>query len=890
MAETTTSNGTIRCYPRRAPEVGPPLFDHGKIHFQAHDLGWLIAFVFAIISCVVSFWLINKHIQWYTNKKEQRYIVRILFMVPIYALISFASYLFWNHSTPLVLLRDCYESVVLTAFFYLLLTYISPNLEEQKEFFLTVGISRSNDLKRKRKGEPPRKWVLPLGFVKWKPADGLYFLQLMKWGVLQYCVIRPITTLAAVILGYVGLYCEDSWSPGWGHIYLTVILSLSVSVAMYCLIQMYVTIAEPLKPRKPLLKLFAIKAVVFLTFWQATFLSLLVTAGVVKDTKYMTANNINTGIGAIAECVEMTMFAFLHVKCFTYKVYLPEPTTFYGDISDQRTPRLRSLGHAMNFKETGRELWNGCVYMVRHMRGKETDKMIRRTVIMENAFGRSRITVHGAHKELPPAGKLDAAGVNIAVEETVHVGAERQWLGMGDNYGYGLGYITREKSEGLGEQIEKELGKRGYGTTGRIRDEASSHDADVEQGHLRGHRSWWRSIYDRISQSGPDDSPTPVSKRKSMSRPENVNSKSLMDHAYDDPPPMSPLRNYKDRIGSHPTDLQVNTDFTRPNLEIPLHDSPEDCPRIQPNSPQNIVAQNSELNSQTALSHLTRSDSLLARVFPYAQSNSAFIEGPASSSRSHRTHTRITAEPTLIPKISSLCKVPAVVETSNLNIDSETRGVSRPARGNEDRTHSRRSSHMRDSARYSPLLAPLPPASSSSESVNSNPARLRYSHPSSASRAKSPLFVVPNSSPTFHSHASQRLPPRTGSHPYQKNLRAAGVQLTIPSPLAPVSELGKCLSDGYSRASTSPPDVHIPSSTLSYPQTSQPPQQSYARSPASPRRTTSPLSSVSPVSPSRPHRSNAVRRGSLEPLRGLRKYPLEPPARAVYPQQDHSLR
>lgn len=28
------------------------------------------------------------------------------------------------------------------------------------------------------------------------------------------------TTLASVVLDYMGLYCEASWSPGWGHIYV----------------------------------------------------------------------------------------------------------------------------------------------------------------------------------------------------------------------------------------------------------------------------------------------------------------------------------------------------------------------------------------------------------------------------------------------------------------------------------------------------------------------------------------------------------------------------------------------------------------------------------------------------------------------------------------------
>ena len=87
------------------------------------------------------------------------------------------------------------------------------------------------------------------------------------------------TTLASVILDYVGLYCEDSWSPGWGHIYvrpfspakyretdfcsiqITIIVSISVSVSMYCLIQLYVCVSSLLAPQKPLLKMFAIKAV-----------------------------------------------------------------------------------------------------------------------------------------------------------------------------------------------------------------------------------------------------------------------------------------------------------------------------------------------------------------------------------------------------------------------------------------------------------------------------------------------------------------------------------------------------------------------------------------------------------------------------------------------------
>jgi len=247
--------------PVETARSSPSLFQNGNLVFQAHHVGWIVAGFFTITAVITSLWLVNKHLQWYTNKREQRYIVRLLFMVPIYATISLASYLFWNDSTPLLLIRDAYESTVLTSFFYLLLMYLSPNPDDQRAIFMKVGLSRQADAAAVARGEEPKKWVLPLGFVKAKPADGLYFLQMMKWGVLQYCVVRPLTTLIAVTLNYMGWYCDSSFSPRWGYLYITVIVSVSVSIAMYCLIQVYIPIAGYLAPHKPLLKLFSVKAV-----------------------------------------------------------------------------------------------------------------------------------------------------------------------------------------------------------------------------------------------------------------------------------------------------------------------------------------------------------------------------------------------------------------------------------------------------------------------------------------------------------------------------------------------------------------------------------------------------------------------------------------------------
>ncbi|KAJ7209681.1 organic solute transporter Ostalpha-domain-containing protein, partial [Mycena pura] len=475
----------------------PSLFQNGNLVFQAHHVGWIVASFFTAIAVVTSFWLVNKHLQWYTNKREQRQIVRLLFMVPIYAMISLASYFFWNHSTPLLLIRDAYESTVLTAFFYLLLTYLSPNPEDQRTIFRKVGLSRAADAQARAKGEEPKKWMFPLGFIKSKPADGLYFLQMMKWGVLQYCVIRPTTTLAAVTLNYIGWYCDGSWSPRWGYVYITVIVSVSVSIAMYCLIQLYMPIAVYLAPHKPLLKLFSVKAVVFLTFWQATFLSALSLFGVVKDTTYMTADDINIGIAALLETFEMMLFAFLHLKAFSYKPYRPFHDPKSKAPPPTPTPRLRSLGHAFDFRETFREIRVGWIYILDKMHGREPKPDIgaRRIAHFESAFERPRPSNLPTSKALDETGQNDVEKGLLSPSGTPREYVEHTpWLRLPD-------YRRREKSEGLEAQIQNELELRGYGSNipgrGHI---GPPPNVDSAPGH-KTQRSWWRSMYSRVSQS-----------------------------------------------------------------------------------------------------------------------------------------------------------------------------------------------------------------------------------------------------------------------------------------------------------------------------------------------------------------------------------------------------
>ena len=116
-----------------------------------HRMGLWISAITGIFAIAMSFFLIMMHATHYRKPWEQRHIIRILLMVPIYAAVSFLSYYFYLHTVYYEVIRDCYEAFAIASFFALLCHYLAPNLHEQKVYFRAVK---------------PRNWVWPLPYVQ----------------------------------------------------------------------------------------------------------------------------------------------------------------------------------------------------------------------------------------------------------------------------------------------------------------------------------------------------------------------------------------------------------------------------------------------------------------------------------------------------------------------------------------------------------------------------------------------------------------------------------------------------------------------------------------------------------------------------------------------------
>ncbi|KAJ1932263.1 hypothetical protein FBU59_006432, partial [Linderina macrospora] len=205
--------------------------------FNAHKVGWIVAGVFALVATILSAIHIVRHLKNYTVPNQQRHIVRICLMIPIYSIISFLSYRFYREAPYYTAVRDCYEAFAIASFYMLLLQYIGASSAEQKKAMLA------------KRG---MKWTFPFGCITMNPAGRRTFI-LLKWGIMQYVIVSPTDTIITIITHAKGVYCPDSMRPKYAHVWIACVDFISISVAMYALVSLYRVIKEDIQQDKPLI-------------------------------------------------------------------------------------------------------------------------------------------------------------------------------------------------------------------------------------------------------------------------------------------------------------------------------------------------------------------------------------------------------------------------------------------------------------------------------------------------------------------------------------------------------------------------------------------------------------------------------------------------------------
>lgn len=240
----------------------------------------------------------------YRKPLLQRYVVRILLMVPIYSLSSWVSMISTTAAQFLDPVRDIYEAFTIYTFFQLLINYVHG---ERALIIMAHGRAPVHHL-----------WPLNHVLPKVDISDPYTFLAI-KRGILQYAWLKPILALAAIIMKATGVYQEGYIGATSGYLWSGIIYNISVTVSLYSLGLFWVCMHHDLLPFRPVPKFLCIKLIIFASYWQGFFLSILVWLGAIPDdVEGYTSDNLAAAIQDALICCEMPIFAVAHWYAFSW--------------------------------------------------------------------------------------------------------------------------------------------------------------------------------------------------------------------------------------------------------------------------------------------------------------------------------------------------------------------------------------------------------------------------------------------------------------------------------------------------------------------------------------------------------------------------------------------
>lgn len=294
---------------------------------------------------------IYQHLQWYSCPSEQRWIIRILFIVPIYAFDSWLSLLFFSNDVYLYFnsIRDCYEAFVIYSFLSLCYEYLGGESNIMAEI-------------RGKPIRPTNVWTLTCCLAGKQYT--IEFLRFCKKATLQFCFIKPVMASLTLMLMMVGRYKDGNWSLNQGYIWVTMVYNFSISLALYGLFLFYTATRDLLYPYNPVLKFLTVKSVIFLSFWQGFLLAVLGATSAI-DPIYDAEGNETISRGTVAAgyqnffiCIEMFFAAIALRFAFSVSAYVEA----HSASTDQRPMTLQSISSSLKETMNPRDIMQDAIH------------------------------------------------------------------------------------------------------------------------------------------------------------------------------------------------------------------------------------------------------------------------------------------------------------------------------------------------------------------------------------------------------------------------------------------------------------------------------------------------------------------------------------------------
>lgn len=307
---------------------------------------------FVCLTVPLSAYQILHHLSHFVEPRQQSQIVRIIWTVPVYSVSSWLSLRFAGHhsgdwSKSIMMVREIYEAYVIFSFMQYLVTYLDGDSD-------SLGVRLASKPAITGQHKPPF-CCLP----RWQ-MDG-EFLRKCKIGVLQYVMMRVVTTVVGVALEHAG-HGDDHTERRLRRASLCIQLmnAGSQTWALYVLFLFYHSMHKELEPIHPFGKFLCIKAIIFFSWWQAIALSFVVYQTTsdeiepVGDDAWQHPRDRAQALQDLLVCMEMLLAAVAYIYVFPLSDFVPA--------HDLGSPRHESDKENDNPKATvAYAFWISCV-------------------------------------------------------------------------------------------------------------------------------------------------------------------------------------------------------------------------------------------------------------------------------------------------------------------------------------------------------------------------------------------------------------------------------------------------------------------------------------------------------------------------------------------------
>lgn len=245
-----------------------------------HDLSIIVSGACTGIACLLSFYLIMRHATHFSIPREQKQIIRIVFTVPVIAIVSFLSIVFEDAAIYLYQIENLYEAFAFVSLFMLLAEFVHEDDYARESFFANKG----------------------------KNYTAIFI------GVFQFPAVMVVVFLAAEIAEATGTYCVVSNEIYFAHVWTTLITGISIVIALLSVFRFYRTSKAEIRHRRPLCKFGSFKGIIVLNATQTTMFSF-ISSFSINSTNHITYKDLTITVPGMLFCAEMVIFSisFLYI-------------------------------------------------------------------------------------------------------------------------------------------------------------------------------------------------------------------------------------------------------------------------------------------------------------------------------------------------------------------------------------------------------------------------------------------------------------------------------------------------------------------------------------------------------------------------------------------------